>query len=110
MSNNALAGSPRRWWAVARWVAAAIAAIIITFIIILLPGGEDLLFGWLYFPAGTIPRMTVDLPAALLGLAKLIVFVGGLYLAGRTFFRGASPGSQFKWSFRSTLAVALRWC
>jgi hypothetical protein len=100
MSNDALAASSWRLW----WV---VAAIMIIFIISLLPGGEDLLLGWLYFPLGTIPRMTVDWPAALLGLASFIAFVGGLHLAVRAFFRGASTGSAFQWSFRSTLAVAL---
>src|SRR5262245_2264567 len=111
MSNDARAASHGRWWrfaaAIATWVAAAIAAIVIIFIIILLPGGEDLLFGWIYFPLGTIPRMTVDWPAALIGLASFIAFALGLHLAVRIFFRAASPGSTFKWSFRSTLAVAL---
>src|SRR5689334_9741278 len=103
MSHDARAASPWRWWR----FTAAIAAIPIIFIIIVLPGGEDLLLGWLYFPLRTIPRMTVDWPAALLGLASFIAFVGGLHLAVRTFFRGASPASVFQWSFRSTLALAL---
>jgi prepilin-type processing-associated H-X9-DG protein len=84
-----------------------VAAIVTGVVTFFLPGGEHLLLGWLYFPLRTLPRMTVDWPAALLGLAALIGFVVGLHVAIRGFMSAASPTLSVQWSWRSTIAISL---
>jgi len=61
---------------------------------------EHLLLGWLYFPLRVVPRITVDPPAALIGLASLIAFILLLHLSMRWLRAGSA------WSWRSTAALA----
>jgi hypothetical protein len=97
-------GKPSRWWYFG-----------IGFLVILLiqlvrdPASvEQLLLGWLYFPARTIPAMTVDWPTATLGLICTGLFVPVLHWTIRWLIeRSHTDGPRFLWTWRATGSVSL---
>lgn len=84
-----------------------IGAITLLLVGFVLPGGEHLLLGWLYFPLRIVPRITVDPPAIWLGIICFLAFIGGLHFILRWLTRGTvqSPANPHL-SWRSTLAIS----
>jgi hypothetical protein len=81
--------------------------LILLFVVFILPGGEHLLLGWLYFPLRAIPRITIDTPAAVLGVINLLAFIIGLHIAIRWFTRSTLTSQTApNVSWRSTLAIS----
>lgn len=70
---------------------------------------EQLILGWLYFPLRVVPQMTVDPPAAFVGLAALVLLIAVIHMTARWLMReaAAAEGGARSWSFPSTLAMAL---
>ena len=75
---------------------------------------EQLLFGWIYFPLRTIPRMTIDWPTVLLGLVSSGLFVFGLHATMRWFLQShsdtassaSSDSTSIPWTWRSSLVAS----
>jgi len=61
---------------------------------------EHLFLGWLYFPFRVLPQVTVDPPAALIGVVSVIGFVVLLHMTMRWLRAGTV------WTWRSTAALA----
>ena len=70
---------------------------------------EHLLLGWLYFPFRVVPQMTIDPPAALIGMIALVLLVMVVHVTARWLVRESTTadGAVRSWSFASTLALAL---
>lgn len=97
MTTNAARLSDFKW--PLRMVAAALVVAIF-----LIPGGEHLLLGWLYFPLRTVPQISVDIPAAILGLLSFVAFIVGFHVLLRRF---AASASNHSWPWSATLATSL---
>src|SRR6185369_6657599 len=62
---------------------------------------------WLYFPLRTIPRITINTPAVVLGVINLLGFIIGLHIALRWFTRSTLTSQTApNVSWRSTLAIS----
>jgi len=62
-----------------------------------------LIFGWIPFLASVVPRMTADVPSLAVGVVAVILFAGGVHIAGHGWGRhvgGAQGGTPWKarWS------------
>jgi hypothetical protein len=76
------------------------------------PGLAHLLFGWAIFLWRVLPRVSVDRPSVAVGVMALLLFTGGIHLAGGAWARRASlqlgertwPG---RWSLTVTAGVVL---
>src|SRR5206468_3147156 len=65
---------------------------------------RTLLFGWLFFLARVLPRMTVDAPSVAVGGVAVLLFTAGVHLIGRA-WRQASSHVVGPWKRRWSLAV-----
>lgn len=73
------------------------------------PGAEQLLLGWLYFPLRVFPRITVDWASVAVGALGALAFVGGLHFMLRWLTREMATGKSEpppQVHFRTTLALA----
>jgi hypothetical protein len=95
----------KRGWIVAACVVAAIVSLFAW----LGTTAEHLILGWLYFPLRVVPQMTVDPPAALIGLTALILLISVIHVTARWLVRetAAAEGAPRSWSPASTMAATL---
>lgn len=95
---------PSRWW----FVLIAILTLLLVQLFRDPASTEQMLFGWLYFPVQTIPKMTADWPTAILGLISAGLFVPGLHWTVRWFIQPSGPdGLTRQWSWRASAGVSL---
>lgn len=90
-------------------VAACVAVAVIGLFAWLGTTAEHLILGWLYFPLRVFPVMTIDPPAALVGLTALILLIGVIHVTARWLVRDTAEadGAVRSWSLASTLAATV---
>lgn len=97
-------GEPSRWW----FVGIGLLVVLLIQLVRDPVSVEQLLLGWLYFPARTIPAMTVDWPTATLGLICTGLFVPVLHWTIRWLIERSGTGGPLPhWTWRSTGSVSL---
>ena len=91
------------WW---KWIAVGVAAIAAVWRFGL--ATEHLALGWLYFPLRVLPRVTVDVPAGVVGGLGLVGFVIGVHVTARWLVRATAPAASAAppWSWRASMAAS----
>jgi len=92
---------------VARWlVVVAVVGIALLVLCTISPSAvEQLLIGWLYFPARVLPRVTVDRPTLILGTACVCATFVLMHSLLGWYVRARSGDPTRRWSIRSTAVV-----
>lgn len=70
---------------------------------------RSLLFGWIPFLLHTLPRMKVDWPSVGVGCVALVLFTGGVHVAGCLWRRRTpdGPSWRFRWSLAAVAGIFL---